>query len=56
MTPPLVNDPEHWRTRAQVMRTLAGQVEDESTRQIMLRIAHDLDLLAVRAEVRAERG
>jgi len=53
MTPALVNDPGHWRTRAEVMRDLAGQVEDESTRKIMLRIAHDLDLLAVRAEVRA---
>jgi hypothetical protein len=56
MTPQLVNDPEHWRTRAQVMRDLAAQVENQSTREIMLRIAHDLDLLAVHAEVRAGRG
>ena len=40
----------------EVMRDLAGQVQDESTRKIMLRIAHDLDLLAVRAEVRTESG
>jgi hypothetical protein len=56
MTPPLVNDPEHWRTRAQVMRHLAGQAEDKNTREIMLRIAHDLDLLAARAQARAESG
>jgi hypothetical protein len=56
MTPPLVKDSEHWRTRAKVMRLLAGQVEDETTREIMLRIAHDLDLLAARAEVRAQSG
>ena len=55
MIPQLVKDPEHWRTRAQVMRQLASQVEDKNTREIMLRIAHDLDLLAARAEVRAEQ-
>jgi len=55
MIPQLVKDPEHWRTRAQVMRQLASQVEDKNTREIMLRIAHDLDLLAVRAEVHAEQ-
>jgi hypothetical protein len=36
MTPLLVNDPEHWRTRRQVMRQLAGQVQDKNTREIML--------------------
>jgi hypothetical protein len=56
MTPQLVKDPEHWRTRAQVMRQLAGQVEDKNTREIMLRIAHDLDLLAARAQAHAESG
>jgi len=56
MTVPLLDDPGHWRTRAQVMRDLAGQTEDEGTWKIMLRIAHDLDLLAVRAKVRAESG
>ena len=48
-----INDPEHWRQRAQEMRDLAAEVNDPLFKQTMLRIAEDYDRLATRAEERA---
>jgi hypothetical protein len=48
-----INDPEHWRQRAQEMRDLAVEVNDPLFKQTMLRIAADYDRLATRAEERA---
>jgi hypothetical protein len=48
-----INDPEHWRQRAQEMRDLAAEVNDPLFKQTMLRIAADYDRLATRAEERA---
>ena len=48
-----LNDPEHWRKRAEEARVLAEQMSDEWSKQTMLRIADDYDQLAVRAAVRA---
>jgi hypothetical protein len=44
--------PEYWRARAEEARTRAEQMIDQYTRDIMLRIAKDYELLARRAEER----
>ena len=43
-------DPEHWRFRAEVTRTVADQMTHEGARAIMRRIANDYDHLAKLAE------
>jgi hypothetical protein len=43
-----INDPGHWRDRAEEMRALAQDVQDEMARQTMLRLAQDYDRLAAR--------
>jgi hypothetical protein len=51
-----INDPEHWRNRAQRARSLADQMNDEAFKQMMLRTAADYDRLAERAALRAKKG
>ena len=50
MTNSYINDPEHWRNRAEEMRSLAETVTDAIAKQTMLRIAWDYEHLAQRAE------
>jgi hypothetical protein len=38
--------PDRWRTRAQDVRSLANDMQDAETKQIMLRIAREYDDLA----------
>jgi hypothetical protein len=47
-----INDPEHWHQRAKEARTLADLMNDEDSRQAMLRIAADYERLAERAAQR----
>ena len=53
MSTKLALSPDHWRYRAEEIRTLAEEISDETSRLMMLRIAIDYDRLAVRAEERA---
>ena len=48
----LLNDPLHWRKRAQEMRALAA-VADDDTKHRLAKIAEEYDRLAERAELRA---
>ena len=49
-----INDPDHWRQRAEQMRALAAEMVDPKTRQTMLQLALDDERLAVRAIRRSE--
>jgi molecular chaperone GrpE (heat shock protein) len=51
----IANDPEHWRKRAEDMRTLANEIKDPLSKQTMLRIAADYERLAERAEERTKQ-
>jgi hypothetical protein len=48
----LINDPEHWRKRADDASSLADDMKDEISKQMMLQIADDYGHLARRAEQR----
>jgi hypothetical protein len=47
-----INDPKHWRERAEKARAHAEQMSDLEARQTMLEIAEDYEKLARRAEQR----
>jgi hypothetical protein len=52
-----INDPKHWRDRAEEARVLAEQMTDQQSKKKMLRMADDYEELARRAEKRLrERG
>jgi hypothetical protein len=53
MSPSFINDPKHWRDRAQESRDRAQQMDDPEAKATMLRIAADYERLAERAEQRA---
>jgi hypothetical protein len=49
-----INDPGHWRQRAEEARRIADQMNDSQSKDAMLRIAKDYERLAERAEQRAK--
>ena len=51
-----INDPAHWRRRAEEARTHAEQMADSESRAMMLNIAQDYEKLAKRAEERLRRS
>ena len=46
----LLDDPEHWRSRAEEARSVAEQLSDPEAKRTMLRIATEYELLAEQAE------
>lgn len=52
MREPILDDPEHWRRRAEETRRVAEQLDDPVAKQILLDIANSYDQLAKSAEAR----
>jgi hypothetical protein len=48
-----INEPQHWRDRAEEARVLANHLDDSEAKVAMLRIAEEYQHLARRAEDRA---
>jgi len=48
-----INEPDHWRARAEEAQILANQMNDAEAKVAMLRIAEEYERLAQRAEARA---
>jgi len=49
-----IDDPKHWRDRADKVRTLTEDMTDAAVKAIMLRISEDYEELAKQAEQRAQ--
>lgn len=50
--PKLLDNPAHWRARAEEVRTIADQLDDPKAREMMLKIADTYEKLARNAEAR----
>jgi hypothetical protein len=56
MRPSILDDPEHWRERAEEARRIANRLSDPASREAMLRIAADYERIAAQAQMRAVGG
>ena len=54
--PKLIDDPGHWRARAEEARVLAEQMDDPEAKQTMLRIAESYERLSERAAERLKEN
>ena len=52
----LLEDPDHWRKRAQEARSIAAELNDPEAKATMQQIAEAYDLLAERAAQRKRPG
>jgi hypothetical protein len=50
-----INDPKHWRERAEEARTVADELTDPDSKRRMMRVADDYEKLAKRAERRLKQ-
>jgi hypothetical protein len=50
-----INDPKHWRQRAEEALALADRMNDLQAKAVMIRISYDYESLAKRAEERELR-
>jgi hypothetical protein len=48
-----INDPKHWRYRAEEARAMAESMTNPEAKQLMLNVAADYERLTKRAEDRA---
>jgi hypothetical protein len=51
----ILDDPEHWRNRAEEPRNVAEQMSDPEAKRTMFRVASDYEKLAAHAELRARK-
>jgi hypothetical protein len=51
-----MNDPKHWRDRAEEARALADKMPDPISKHMVIGIAQDYEKLAERAEERKKGG
>jgi hypothetical protein len=52
----ILRDTAHWKERAEDARRVASTLTDPEARRKMLEIAESYERLAVRAQLRSERG
>jgi hypothetical protein len=50
----VIDDPKHWRERAEEARATAGKIKDPASKEAMLRVATDYDRRAEYVRIRAE--
>jgi hypothetical protein len=55
-TPSLLNDPAHWRKRAEETRSIADKIDDPTAKQTMLQVAEHYERIAVIAQTRLVAG
>jgi hypothetical protein len=56
MPTPTLNDPAHWRRRAEETRSIAAQLDDPAAKKAMLEIAEQYERIAAIAQTRTVAG